>query len=596
MFAWLGRSFRRRLAFAFGLTSALGITATSLVVGSAARKAFESELAASLTTTVSIINAEVDKTAFLHRDGNQLEATARFLADAAGARVTFIAPDGVVLGDSSVPPADIPKMENHAGRPEVRAALEQHAAGSSARLSHTIHQRLLYVAVPARLGNETVGVVRGAIRLDDVDRKIGRIQRHTAYVTLAVLLVTLLIALLLASSISRPVTEMSDVAARLATGDYAPRVQQAFSDEHGRLAEAMNLLADRVQAKVQELSHDKAQLSAILSNMAEAVLAVDDGGRVIAINNALSRMFNVSAADAAGKKLLEVGRHHQLDQLVHAVLSSRAPAVDEIRMFTPDERVFEAQAVPLVEDGRFAGALVVLHDITRLRRLEQVRRDFVANVSHELRTPLASIKGFAETLELGAMDDPKNRLEFIQAIQKQADRMTALVEDLLDLTAIESGQREPVRQPMSVRDLLDDVAQGLRPLAHRKKVELAVQAAAGLPAIEADRNQLRQVFVNLLENAIKFNHEGGRVDVTITLAEDLVDVRVADTGAGIPAEDLPRIFERFYRVDKARSREMGGTGLGLSIVKHIVEAHGGRVRVESTVGRGSVFTASLPRR
>jgi len=593
MAGWLSRSFHRKLALAIFLITALGIAITSFVVGRAARAALESELSDSLTTTASIVNAEVDKALFLGRKSNELHARSHFLAEASGGRITFIAPDGTVLGDSFVPAGQLSRMDNHADRPEVRAALEGRHGGS-VRLSKTTGERLLYSAVPAISDGQLIGVVRASVPLRDVEKKIARIQRRTAFSTLAVIAFLLVIALVTASSFSRPVREMSDVARRLAAGDYAARVQGFEPDEHGKLGSTLNLLAERVQSKIQELSHDKAQLAAILSNMTEAVVAVDSAGRILIVNNALSRMFAVEAGAAVGKMLLEVLRHNPLDELVRKVIASRSPAVDEIRTFTPEERVFEAQAVPLTEEGRFTGALVVLHDITRLRRLEQVRRDFVANVSHELRTPLASIKGFAETLEMGAVDDAKIRGEFLSAIQNQADRMTALVEDLLDLTAIESGQRDPIRQPVSLREVLDDVALGLRPLAFRRKVSLSLSVSPDLPSLGADRGQVRQVFVNLLENAVKFNREGGTVSVDGQIAGDMIEVRVVDTGLGIPAQDLPRVFERFYRVDKARSRDMGGTGLGLSIVKHIVEAHGGTVSADSTIGKGTTFLVRLP--
>ncbi len=593
MAGWLRRSFHRKLVLAFCLTSLLGIALTSFLVGGAVRTILQDELTVSLTTTASVVGAEVDKSQFVTRDSRRLQEKARYLAEACGARVTFVARDGTVLGDSSVLEADLGKLENHLDRPEVRAAMSGQPVGV-VRLSHTVHERMLYVAVPARLAGETVGVVRAALPLTKIEKKISRIQRRTAMVTLVILLVTLFVALGFASSISRPVSEMADVAGRLATGDYSARIQSTLPDEHGRLGDTLNLLAERVQSKIQELSRDKAQLSAILSNMTEAVVAMDATGRIIAVNSALSRMFSVDAPAAVGKMFIEVLRHHQLEQLVRGVQTERKPAIEEVRTFAPDERVFEAQAVPLNEDGQFSGVLVVLHDITRLRRLEQVRRDFVANVSHELRTPLASIKGFAETLEMGAMDDPKNRVDFLQSIQKQADGMTSLVEDLLDLTAIESGQREPNRQPAALSDIIDDVILSLRPLAGRRKVELTVSLPADLPPADVDRNQIRQVFANLIENAVKFNREGGRVAVELSVAGEWMQIRVSDTGIGIPSQDLPRVFERFYRVDKARSREMGGTGLGLSIVKHIVDAHGGAVSVESAQGKGTTFTVRLP--
>lgn len=339
---------------------------------------------------------------------------------------------------------------------------------------------------------------------------------------------------------------------------------------------------------------DKSHLPIILSNMMEGVIAVDTNGRVLFLNQALARIFDINPAEAPGRHLLEVVRQNQLNALLQSALQDQKARTDEIRTFSPDEHVFEAIAVPLVENGNRVGALLVLHDISQIRRLEQVRRDFVANVSHELRTPLASIKGFAETLRTGALEDIEHRLEFVKSIEKHTDNMTALVEDLLDLTAIESGQRAPQKEPSNLIDVLKDVVAGIKPVAAQKKIKIDFDIEGGLPLVLADKSHLKQIFNNLLENALKFNSEGGQVKLAAKKDGATVQAQVSDSGTGIPAQDIPRIFERFYRVDKARSRAMGGTGLGLSIVKHLVEANGGSVTVESKIGKGSQFTVFLP--
>jgi len=592
MATWLGRKFSRRLTVAFCVTSVAAVVSTSFLLGNFFQKAFLAELTETLSSTAAVAQAQTDKALFARRDRAALQALSLYLSDAAEARITFIALDGAVLGDSSVSLDAVPLMENHSDRPEVKAALRGVRSGD-ARRSRTTGQRLLYAAVPVWEGGKVVGVVRTAYPLKMIEAKVSGIRQGTAVLSVIVLMIAVIIAIALASSLSRPVREMSEVAQRLARGDYDARVTAEGDDEHGRLAETLNLLASQVQLKVQELLRDKSQLSAVLSNMTEGVVALDAAGRVMVVNSALTRAFGIDPSAVQGKQFLEVLRHHQLDEVVRAVLADQKSRVEEVRTFVPDERIFEAQVAPLYEAGKFSGTLVVLHDITRIRRLEQVRRDFVANVSHELRTPLASIKGFAETLEMGAISDPKNALSFVNSIQKQADRMTALVEDLLDLTAIESGERAPLLEPVAMKDLIEDVMSGIKQLAGRRRIDLRSEVVDGLPAVAGDRNQLRQIFVNLLENALKFT-PGGSVVVTAVSTGERVTVSVTDTGIGIPSQDLDRIFERFYRVDKARSREMGGTGLGLSIVKHLVETHGGTVRVESDLGRGSTFLVSLP--
>jgi two-component system phosphate regulon sensor histidine kinase PhoR len=403
-----------------------------------------------------------------------------------------------------------------------------------------------------------------------------------------------ILAAAVARRLHRAVGEMTDSARRLAGGDYSARVRDLPGGSLGRLGATINDLAARVQETVGELSRDKAQLSAVLDQMTEAVVAVDAAGSVLVVNPALSRLLVIDAEAARGRRYIETLRHNGIVGLLGAVLRGAKPLAQEVRLFAPEELVFDAHAAPLMQDGRVAGALLVLHDITRLRRLEQVRRDFVANVSHELRTPLSSIKGYAETLLAGAIDDPENRLDFVRTIEEHANRLTKLVDDLLDLSAIESGHRAPRLSTVDLTAVLAETAHGFAPIAEERRVKLEVaEPPPGLPRAMADPDQLRQILANLLDNALKYTETGGAVAVSAEAWKDGVRVTVRDTGVGIPEADLPRVFERFYRVDKARSREAGGTGLGLSIVKHLVEAQGGEVSVESRQPGGSAFRFTL---
>jgi two-component system phosphate regulon sensor histidine kinase PhoR len=392
-----------------------------------------------------------------------------------------------------------------------------------------------------------------------------------------------------------PLKKINAVLKRLLSGDLSARVASPDDNTFDSLGDHINQLAARYESALRTQAQDSARLLTVLTNMVEAVVAVDAQGRVLIANPAFSSLFGVNANAARGIPLVEVLRHTGLNELMRVVLDGKKETMDTIRTWAPDEREFEAHAMPLLENDRFMGALLVLHDITRINKLEQIRKDFVANVSHELRTPLAAIKGFAETLSTGGIDDQDNRLSFVKSIESQADRMTALVDDLLDLTAIESGKNAPVKEPLLINDIVSDVIDSLKPLANRKSVLFHVDASmARLPAVSCDKKQIKQVLTNLLQNAVKYNKDGGRITIDAEQQDAHVTLFIRDTGAGIPAADLPRIFERFYRVDKARSREMGGTGLGLAIVKHIIEAHGGTVSVESTLGEGSTFRFNLP--
>jgi two-component system phosphate regulon sensor histidine kinase PhoR len=514
---------------------------------------------------------------------------ARSVSALCACRVSVVAPDGVLKADSELDAAGLARAENHRTRPEIAAAL-QGREESAVRRSATIGADFLYAAVPLP---KAAGALRLSLPLTVVEGRARQARSFVLWAALATFAAALILAWPLARAAGRPLEEMAAVAKRLAAGEYGARVRGPLGgDERALLGETLNALAARVEETVGELSRDKGRLAAVLDQMAEGVVAVDADGRVLLVNPALSRLLGIDAAQARGRGHLESLRHHGLAELVGEVLRGGRPAARELRLFSPEELVFDAHAAPLTQAGRPAGALVVLHDITRLRRLEQVRRDFVANVSHELRTPLASIKGYAETLRDGALEDKAHRLEFVKTIEEQAVHLSKLVDDLLDLSSIESGHRQPKLASTDLRALAVDVSRHFAPAAAERGVTLATQSSSPASAL-ADAEQVRQVLANLIDNAIKYTESGGRIEIGLESkgAETIISVR--DTGVGIPESDLARVFERFYRVDKSRSREAGGTGLGLAIVKHLVEAQGGRVWVESRQPGGSTFSFSL---
>jgi len=551
------------------------------------------ELTLSQLAQARLIESQIEDALLTGRKMKALENLAHRFGKACGCRISIIDPEGKVLGDSDISFERLPQVENQMGRPEVRAALGGRD-GWDVRYSNTVGVHLLYVAVPIYGRNEVKGVVRLALPLTQVHQKVSAVRQTMIWIAFWMILVASGVALLLSWSVARPVKEMAQVAERLVQGDYEARVGALPPDEHGELGKTLNRLGERVESTIQELSREKSELALILSTMVEAVVAVDAGNRVLTVNSAFSRLFDMKPDEAQGRPFYEVLRQAQLAEVLRCALRECKGSSEEVILFTPEERIFEANALPLIRDGKAGGAILVLHDITRSRRLEQMRRDFVANVSHELRTPLTSICGSVETLLSGAMEDSAARLDFLQSIQQDASRLVRLVEDLLDLSAIESGKRSPKLEPLILMEVAQEAVSGLKNLAARHNVTVELESANNIPQIQADREQLRRVFVNLLDNAIKFNKEGGKVRISAVTNGRSVTVSVEDTGTGIATSDLPRIFERFYRVDKARSREMGGSGLGLSIVKHIVEAHGGSVAVESKEGEGSTFRFTLP--
>lgn len=589
---FLRSTFSTKLAFLFCSLVALSVSISGYLIHQLIQKQYISDLTNNLTKQAALLASQLEPDFMQGLPGHASQRVLQF-ENICDCRVTFIRPDGKVMEDSDVPTNDLDDVENHANRPEIKSALLG-AAGSSVRHSQTVNVDMLYTAVPLWMGSDVAGVVRLALPLTDINTKLSEIRYRVFAIALGMMVAAWFLSMLLARSVSRPVQELSIVAERLGQGQFEARVRRPGQDELGQLGHAFNSLAEKVESQIEIISEEKSQLSAVLSNMTDGVVVVDAEGRVVMVNPALSSFFGVDAVASQGKYFIEVLRESKLSEILARVREALNLQVDEVRTVSGDERIFEVHGVPILNEGVYAGAMLVLHDITKIRRLEQVRRDFIANVSHELRTPLAAIKGFAETLLSGGLEDVKNRTSFVKAIEQHSNRMATLVGDLLDLTAIESGQRPPQKKMFSISELMDDVMAEFATVAQKKKVALDRVALEKGLVITADRGQIQQVVTNLVENALKFTGEGGRVGVSARAMGQQIELSVKDSGIGIPSQDLPRIFERFYRVDKARSREMGGTGLGLSIVKHIVEAHGGSVRVESHIGKGSVFTVSLP--
>ena len=502
------------------------------------------------------------------------------LAPRIGLRLTVIATDGTVLAESDKPADQLALIENHLYRPEVQSALEN-GIGSAQRRSDTIGVDLLYVAIRV----EPDRIVRVALPLHDVAAISQHVRRAIAMASIVVGLIALPLIFWLAQRTSAPIDAMRRMATRVAAGDFTGNAPDYEPGEVGELAGALNQMSRQLENRLRELTSEKAHLAGILAGMTEGVLVVDAAGKIRLLNAALRQAFGLADA-ALGKTVLEVFRNAGLAELIGA-----APAARELTFLQPAERVFTVQAGQLTGA---AGVVVVFHDITRLKQLENVRKDFVANVSHELRTPLAVIKGYVETLLDEEPPAPDIARQFLETIQRHSRRLELLIDDLLNISALESQQAKLDCAPASLRATAAAVVEELSQRARDKNIQVTLEIPADLPAVSADVQRLHEVFVNLLDNAIKYTPFGSRVQVTAASSNGFLKVCVADNGPGIAAEHLSRIFERFYRVDKARSRELGGTGLGLAIVKHIVQAHGGKVWVESELEHGSRFYFTLP--
>ena len=552
-----------------------------VMLGSAWEASLRTEIELSLTQKTLLFAHRVEA----DRTSRSLAEIAAQEGQAAGARATIIDASGKVLADSESNPAD---LENSAARPEFSAALAG-KTGSSERSSAAIGVPFLYVAAPI-----SGGAVRLAYPLSDVEAVQAQVHRRLFWGSILAFLLALLIAFAVSVWTARRLERIVDVAARIERGDLHARVQDAPLDEIGRLAAAIDRTAGQVERSFAAVRSSQHQLETLLNSMQDAVIAVSSDGLVQWANQPMDRL--VPQRTRLNAPVVETIRDPDFLAAVKAATATREVRNARATSIVPG-RAFDVTAAPL-PDG---GAVAVLRDLTETERVEKTRRDFIANVSHELRTPLTSIQGYSETLlDLCADNSGPNR-EFLEIIRKNAARMSRLTEDLLTLARVESGETRFETEPVPPIEILNDAEESFREIARSHGVELQIMDAArgngsieSLPAVRADREAIHQVFSNLIENAMKYGRSGGRIVLGARRAQRGIEFYVQDFGAGISSEHLPRLFERFYRVDKARSRESGGTGLGLAIAKHIMLAHRGSIRAESELTRGSTFLFTLP--
>jgi len=505
------------------------------------------------------------------------------------ARITLIDAKGVVLADSEYDPRT---MENHGGRTEVQQAL-QGRTGTAVRRSKTLGRELCYVAVPVNLPSGAIYALRLAVPLEAVDAAVAQVHRRILEASLAAALVAVGFAYFFSRAFTRRVNALRTFAESIASARFTERPLPDGGDELGALANSLNRMAVRLRDLVENLGLESARREAILASMVEGVLAVDQQLRVTFCNQSFLRLVGADNFTPERSSLFDLVRDPGLrDMLIH-VLKSGESARARLQLPGAEGRTFEVQAAPLAAPfGR--GAIAILHDISELERLERVRKDFVANVSHELRTPLTAIRGYAETLLDGALEDNENNRRFVETIKAHAIRLNNIASDLLALAELESSKTSGELEPVSLRAALQAAVKTVESEAHLRQVKVVLERLEEAQVL-GNRIHLEQALVNLLDNAVKFNRPAGEVHIEAGPAGNgQVRIVIADTGIGIASEHLPRIFERFYRVDKARSREAGGTGLGLSIVKHVVERMNGTVTVESELGKGSKFTVLLP--
>lgn len=587
---WRSRNFWW-LFGSYGLLILTALAILGAVVEHRVERYFLRMIEEGLRTKAVLVREAVD--GHDHDSPEKLQKRMEALREEISVRITCIADDGTVLADSDRDPRKF-AVENHADRPEVKSARAARFGVARGRRSATVDQEMMYVA--HRIGSEgDVAFVRVALPLDEVQARLAAIRSVVWTAAGLTAAAATLLAFLFARRSARPLQELTHGAERIAAGAYGYKVYAIGQDELGTLGRAFNHMSGRLAEQFTQLEEDRQQLRAVLSGMVEGVLALDAEQRILFTNDRAGKMLGFEPGPAVGRKLWEVLRQRSLQDVVRQALTNAQPHSAELDWPGPGARHVSVHAAPLRGPaGR--GAVLVFHDTTELRRLERLRQEFVANVSHELKTPLSVIKACTETLIGGAVEDIEARGSFLQQVAEQAERLHALILDLISLARIESGEEvfefEAVDLAAAARDCVDRQ----RPRAEAKGQTLVAEEPDGAAEVLAwaDDDAVRHIIDNLVDNAVKYTPDGGRITIRWQAEGNQVRFEVVDTGIGIPERDLPRIFERFYRVDKARSRELGGTGLGLSIVKHLVQAMRGTVEAQSQLDKGSTFRVRLP--
>ncbi|KRF19348.1 two-component system histidine kinase PnpS [Paenibacillus sp. Soil787] len=592
--------FRAKLTFIMILL----IGCSMLIAGIFMAKVLENSHIKSLQDNMERELHVITATGDWNRKGTDTELIAYYseqakrLKEATNERLTYVRADGKVLGDSDQRPE---QMDNHLKRPEIASAAAN-GIGYITRYSDTLKENMLYAAIPVKNeARETTGFLRISMSLEQVGDSIRSLWYFLISGLIILFLIAGIVSYRIAKGITHPIEKMTKVAQQITNMNYQSRVPAYNNDEVGQLGQAINRMSESLQQQMARIQENERRLQGVMENMMSGIMMIDRDERIMLLNPSAEYILGFSSQELLGKKYNEAKQQYEFTKLIQECIESQDPIRDEMVFYYPEERILDIHLSPIAhEDEEWSGVLIVIHDITAVRRLERMRSEFVANVSHELKTPIAAVKGFAETLLAGALNDKETAVSFLQIIFDESERLNRLIGDILELSKIESKRIPMNFSPIYLPEFLERSLSVLRKEAEKKHIELSILVDDDI-YIEADEDRLRQIIINLLSNGIAYTHDGGKVKVRVEPLDMNADgdyerlrLIVSDTGMGIPKKDLPRIFERFYRVDKARSRSSGGTGLGLSIVKHLVELHKGTIRVDSEVGVGTRFTIELP--
>lgn len=533
-------------------------------------------------TTIYILskNSEEKNTdALIQNIGNKL-----------GLRITLIDNKGVVISDSEIKHDKVIKLENHLERSEIQSAI-QLGEGWSQRFSTTLKKDVLYYAAPLYY-KDFKGFIRLSIPVDKISLVFNNMEGVLFVSLFVVFIATLLVALISFRFISSPIRTLSKRAKEIASGDFSKKILHSNNDEVGELAESLNIMTQNIVSRINEIHNNNSKFEAVLLSMFDGVIVLDSNGAIQLINKTMKDVLQISDKPL-GKKPIEIIRNLTIQNIAESVLKMDEGVITkEENLVFPYNKIMLIHATPVVRDNKTLGAVIVFNDITELRRLETIRRDFVANVSHELRTPISSIKGYAETLLDGALDDKEHAQDFIKIIHGESGRLALLINDILDLSKIEADSFKLNINTTDVNNIINKAVSSLDNDLKKKKI--VIESEIENCILEVEEGLMVQAVVNLIHNAIKYSNDNSKIIIRSKKQNDIIRIDVEDFGIGIPEKDISRIFERFYRVDKARSKEVGGTGLGLAIVKHIIQVHGGEVSVKSIEGSGSTFSFTIP--
>ncbi|WP_027108860.1 two-component system histidine kinase PnpS [Lacticigenium naphthae] len=541
-----------------------------------------------LATLTSQLNLELDSGASISELNKNLEWASQAISE----RVTLINLAGVVLYDSH---AEVATLENHFDRDEVQDALNTGEKGTDTRISESTNEQLYYVAEPLRdVENQIQGIIRLSKPIDEMSEVVSQIEQSLVLFVGISLVVTTLFTTRWTKKIAGPIEEIKDVAEDLANHDYSSRYMGRSFGEIDALGNTVNELATSLDSQLEEITRNDEQLRELINHLVIGVLLIDEERNIEMVNPAMNGVLTENAYDKIGKSYVEIIKSSGLARLIEEAYTSGENQHDEIYFYYPNEKIVDANVLPISDREKNTVQLIVLlYDITQIRQLEKVRTDFVANASHELKTPITALKGFTETLLDGALEDRETLIEFLNIIYKESTRLDLMVNDILQLSKLEHHQIPLNKQQVSIKDSVESVFEIVKQKAMEKQISLQVREIESFK-LRVDPNQLNQILMNLITNAVTYTSENGTVTVVIDKTSTEAIIEISDTGMGIPLQEQPRIFERFYRVDKARSRNSGGTGLGLSIVKYLVENLRGEIEVKSQLGLGSTFTVRLP--